>query len=158
MQRVDGGVANSFVKVSVPDRKTYADERIARRKLLVLLAGAATTDDPAAQHNESDFTEACFVLNSLFKCPITRKPGMGVTVTQEAPNQLLQTANEVCKSIVRHDSIRSAIEAVTGLLLESEPEEDGVCRVYRNTIVEVCQHECGAMRTQNEWSTWIDAE
>ena len=58
MRRVDGGVEKSFMKIPVPDRTTYADERVARRKLLVLLAGAATTDDPTAQHNHSDFDEA----------------------------------------------------------------------------------------------------
>jgi len=56
MQRVDGGVQKSFMKTSTPNRKTYSDIQVARKKLLVLLAGAATTDDPAAQPSTTGVT------------------------------------------------------------------------------------------------------
>ena len=116
MRRVDGGVQDIFMEISIPDRTTYADERVARRKLLVLLAGAATTDDPADQHNQSDFNEVCRVLNFLFQCPITWKPGIGVAVIQVEPNLLLQHANATCNAIVRDPLIRNGIEVVARIV------------------------------------------
>jgi hypothetical protein len=155
LRRVDGGVQDSFMKILTPDGTSFSDERVARRKLLVLLAGAATTDNPADQHNRSDFNEVCMVLSILFQYRIVWKPEMGVAVVQEEPNILLQDANAMCNAIVRDPLIRNGIDVVARQLLVAECDADGVCRVCGDDIVETCRRECAAIRTQNEWSTWL---
>lgn len=157
MRRVEGGVIDGYMRAPSTGKSASTDKRVGRRKLLVLLAGAATTEDPAAQHNQKDFNDACFVLSALFQRRINWKPGSGVEVMEQEPNVFLQLANETCKSIVRQPSIRNAIEAVAELLLIADCDVGGVCSVGRDQIVKVCQRECGNIRTQNEWSIWLDA-
>lgn len=155
MTQVVGGVTGGTMKIPVPDRKTYCDKRIARRKLLVLLAGAATTDDPASQHN----SEACRVLSVLFGiCRITWNNGTGLAVVQKQPNDLLQSANDICKEIVRHESVRTAIQQIAQRLLEAVPDANGVCRVESHVVLEVCQQECQELQKHNEWTAWLDGE
>lgn len=156
MERVEGGVINGFMKIPPPDRECYRELGTAKRKLLVLLAGAATTDDPAAQHNQLDFQEACFVLNFLFAVRIGWKNGTGVEVTQPGPNALLQEANMWCKAIVREKPVRAAVDRLADELLRATPNDKGICRVMNPEIIEICEQSCGsAIREQNSWSAWI---
>lgn len=157
MQRVAGGVVNCFMKVPSPNFANYSVESFARRQLLVLLAGAATTDNPRDRHNKGDFDMTCLVLSFLFSRPISWKPGIGIAVVEESPNFLLQAALETCMAIVWHELIQRAIRAVAERLLNSEPDERGVCRIYRDEVVEICQDECASLRMQNEWGSWMDA-
>ncbi len=143
------------MKIKPPDRSTYNDDGVARRKLLVLLAGAATTDDPDAGHNKEDFEEACRVLYVRFGKGITWNAGAGVEVVQGEPNDLLQKANSACKKIVTCQPVRAAIQAIAALLLKAVTDETGFQKVTRDEIVQICQEKCGNIRSENLWPGWI---
>ena len=143
------------MKVKPPDRLKYRDDGVARKKLLVLLAGAATTNNLDAQHNKEDFTEACHVLADRFGEKIGWRPGTGVEVIQAEANDLLQEANSACNQIVAYPLIREAIEAIAALLLKAETDATGFQKVTGDAIVQICQQTCGDIRSEDLWPGWI---
>jgi len=143
------------MKIKPPDRLKYKDDGVARRKLLVLLAGAATSNNLDAQHNKEDFTEACHVLADRFGEKIGWKPGAGVEVVQVEANDLLQEANSACKQIVAHRLVREAIDAIAALLFKAKTDLTGFQKVIRDEIVQICQQTCGSIRSENLWPGWI---
>ena len=156
MRRVEGGVIESFMKATPPDPVRYKHEAdTVKKRLLVLLAGAATTDDMRAQHNEGDFHDIRGVLAVHFG-GLNWNPRRGLEIVDPLPNALLQEANRQCREIVRLSDIQKCTAAVSEALLQAEPDSEGYCRLPMQDVVKLCLRFCDpAIGKQGNWFNWI---
>lgn len=159
MRRVDGGATDGGTKVTPPPLSSYSDIRVARKRLLMLLAGGATADDINARHDRGDWENMQFVFGGFFRAPFLQIVGPeSVHLKDEKQDAFLQDVIAKCNEIVRDARVRRAIEALAGKLLRADPDGDGVGRLSKDDVVRICEQECGGLRNDNPWSAWLAGE